>query len=168
MPEPNPIQLREKDGKQEIWDLALQQWRPVQPLDQVPKPKKEGNYRCELCNAAVEVVIHFDGWEVETVDPQTGERVDVIDGERVDIHEEEWRCSMGCGWRGDFEWFERIGNEEEEARKAQEEADKVVQPKTTNLHHFPNRQPNEIEGNFFRLDPRGGFRLTPWPGRDTT
>lgn len=65
-----------------------------------PNPKnKKKPYSCPKCKADIRLRTEFFGFDVEDIDPETGEWIEDSDvyTERNNIHNVEWRCSK-CVW----------------------------------------------------------------------
>ena len=140
------MQTRAVNGRKQVYDEVLQDWRFWRPLDGMGQraeaqlvqrqqaPEGVGKVRCPLCQAAVELLILYDGWEVTTIDPLTGAKGDVADGGKDDVREETYQCAMACGWQAGYEWLEETlyadqdEEEEEEIFQLEEKPTVVAQP----------------------------------------
>lgn len=80
---------------------------------------------------------HFNGWEDETVDMDTGDPIAVVDGEREDIIEVTYSCVEGCGWTAGAEWHDEITYAKEE--EAEQEAKEEAKQNSPQLYKLPIR-----------------------------
>lgn len=113
-------QLRTVDGRQEIYDNILQDWRGVTQLDRIkPVVDKKRPFVCPNCTEDVDVLRYTKGWDLHQVDPETGEMMDLIEDEITDADIDEYRCSEGCGWTGNYKWFREMENGDEEEKPIQ-------------------------------------------------
>lgn len=72
-------------------------------------------YICPKCGDTIQLSTTYTGWELETVDPDTGEPDEVVEAERTDIHDAEYSCSNGlCDWRANEWYFDDLGEEDGE------------------------------------------------------
>jgi len=63
------------------------------------KRSRKAPYTCPKCKSDIRLVTTFTGYDVEEIDPVTGDWVEDthIDVSREDIHNVEWNCSR-CNW----------------------------------------------------------------------
>lgn len=64
-------------------------------------------YICPKCHHHLNLETSLTGWELESVDPETGETVELLLAERCEIHNITYICSYDfCDWEGDESYFE--------------------------------------------------------------
>lgn len=137
-----PYQIRiDPEGKTELWDDGILGWRAPTALDKpyLPKvidPRKK--FVCGNCGANVNKITNFAGWEAATIDPETGEEDGVYDSGWDEVHDEEYRCTPGCGWTAGYDWAEEIRDGKEE--KVEEENPPRPEPRLT-LYQFAPANP---------------------------
>lgn len=82
----------------------------------VPNPKNEKSpYSCPKCGSDIQLRTSFSGFDVEDVNPKTGDWEEDTDTytERTDIYAVEWRCTK-CKW---------VAAAEEADEEAEEDSD---------------------------------------------
>ena len=145
------------DGREQIFDEDLLEWRDVQkPLDPppmqqelfiVPKdslmmlnveaPKPEYKFVCERCGGNLQKFIRFCGWEEITIDPEDGDDINIVDGDYDSIHKIEYRCRSGCGFVAAQAWFDMKRNErKKEAKELVSFPEKAIQSDYLNWDDF--------------------------------
>ncbi len=130
------MQLRTENGRQEIFDEILGDWRGVMSLDRVPKQTgtnlrlvkdDERKYICPQCGEDVDARSTTTGWQIRQIDPVTGYEEDLVDGGMDEARVTGYICSEACGWEGGYDWLRQVQEAEEEAAK------ETVQPPNFNF-----------------------------------